>query len=141
MNTRTISKKIRPASLFLALVFVARMRRCLGRFRKRKELLKEWIDLETANLACIEALSEKAKTLHLTSDRNAVLMYGLKEISKHSRSMTDKIRDILKKKRILFGAEITEMSRSFSVYTPYIKKHMERLQVIKEAETSSSEGS
>lgn len=65
-------------------------------------------------------------------------MHGLKEISKHSQTMVDKIRDILSKKRVLFGAEIAEMSSSFSVYTPYIKKHMERLQVIKEAETSSS---
>lgn len=53
MKNRETSEKIRPASLFLALVFVARMRRCLSRFRKRKELLKEWIDLETANLTCI----------------------------------------------------------------------------------------
>lgn len=124
MKNRATSKKIRPASLFLALLFVARMRRCLARFRKRKELLKEWIDLETANLTCISALSEKAQTLYLPFDRMTVILYGLKEISKHSRCMINQIKDILGKKRILFGAEIAEMSRSFSVYTPYIIGHV-----------------
>jgi hypothetical protein len=43
-------------TLFVIL-FAGKLRRCLSRFRKRRELIQEWLDLETNNIACIAILT------------------------------------------------------------------------------------
>jgi hypothetical protein len=72
-------KRQLQVTLFIVL-FAGKLRRYLGRYRKRRELIQEWIDLEINNITCIELLNEKVKCCKLHPSQAETLLYGLDAI-------------------------------------------------------------
>lgn len=53
--------------ILFVILFAAKLRRCLNRYRKRRDLVQEWIDLEANNIACITRLYKTVKDFMLPS--------------------------------------------------------------------------